>query len=79
MAGGTGEQKSLEQTPTWTVAVVCTVFVIASLLVERLIHRLGQVLRCSIARRCVGAGPVRHVHKLCRLSQPLVPPVAAVF
>lgn len=42
MAGGTGEQKSLEQTPTWTVAVVCTVFVIASLLVERLIHRLGQ-------------------------------------
>ncbi|KAG0581803.1 hypothetical protein M758_3G010600 [Ceratodon purpureus] len=42
MAEGGGESKSLEQTPTWAVAVVCTVFVVASLLLERAIHRLGK-------------------------------------
>lgn len=44
MAGG-GEQKSLEQTPTWAVAAVCTVFVVASLLVERVLKYMGNV--CS--------------------------------
>lgn len=39
----TEEQKSLEQTPTWAVATVCTVFVVASLLLERGIHALGRV------------------------------------
>jgi hypothetical protein len=42
MASGEME-KSLEQTPTWAVALVCTVFVVASLLVERGLHNLGQV------------------------------------
>lgn len=44
MAGG-GEQKSLEQTPTWAVAAVCTVFVVASLLVERVLKYMGNYLR----------------------------------
>jgi hypothetical protein len=42
MAGGEAE-KSLEQTPTWAVASVCTVFVVCSLLVERGIFSFGRV------------------------------------
>ena len=42
MAGGTIE-KSLEQTPTWAVASVCTVFVVCSVLVERGIFSFGRV------------------------------------
>jgi hypothetical protein len=37
------EDRSLEQTPTCVVALVATVFVVASLLLERAIHRLGKV------------------------------------
>ena len=37
------EESTLEYTPTWTVAVVCAIFVIVSLLLERGIHRLGKV------------------------------------
>ncbi|KAG0615345.1 hypothetical protein M758_5G033600 [Ceratodon purpureus] len=44
MAGGESE-KSLEQTPTWAVATVCTVFVVCSLLVERGIFSLGRYLK----------------------------------
>lgn len=36
-------QKSLEQTPTWAVFLVATVFVVASLVVERGIKFLGRV------------------------------------
>lgn len=39
---------SLKYTPTWAVAVVCTIFVTISLLLERGIHRLGKVSQ----RRC---------------------------
>ncbi|KAG0555430.1 hypothetical protein KC19_12G168400 [Ceratodon purpureus] len=51
MTGGGGElEKSLEQTPTWAVALVCTVFVVASLLVERGLHSLGQYFKRSNKR-----------------------------
>ena len=45
MAGGTsgGNERSLEQTPTWAVAVVCSAFVIVSLLIEQAIHHFGTV------------------------------------
>ena len=43
------EEKSLEQTPTWAVALVCTVFVVASLLVERGLNKLGQVMMTSLS------------------------------
>lgn len=43
MAGGGGEGASLEYTPTWVVALVCTVIVAISLLVERLLHFAGKV------------------------------------
>lgn len=36
---------SLKYTPTWAVAVVCTIFVAVSLCLERGIHRLGKTLQ----------------------------------
>ncbi|KAH8972757.1 hypothetical protein BDL97_01G008300 [Sphagnum fallax] len=39
------EERSLEQTPTWAVAAVATVFVLVSLLLERGLHRLGKKLK----------------------------------
>ncbi|XP_027148634.1 MLO protein homolog 1-like [Coffea eugenioides] len=39
--GGAGE-RSLEETPTWAVAIVCAVFVIISFLMELGIHSLGK-------------------------------------
>ena len=41
MAEGGGA--TLEYTPTWVVALVCTVIVAISLLVERLLHYAGKV------------------------------------
>eukprot|EP01018_Ginkgo_biloba_P000697 Gb_12175 [translate_table: standard] len=38
------ESSTLEETPTWAVAVVCLVFVIISLLMEYIIHRVGKKL-----------------------------------
>jgi hypothetical protein len=34
---------TLEYTPTWIVASVCSVIVVISLLFERMLHRLGKV------------------------------------
>ncbi|MFS7903193.1 hypothetical protein Hanom_Chr01g00021111 [Helianthus anomalus] len=47
MAGGEGEGTSLEFTPTWVVAAVCTVIVGISLAVERLLHYTGKKLKES--------------------------------
>lgn len=43
MAGSSG--KSLEQTPTWAVAAVCTVFVVCSLAAERGLFKFGRYLK----------------------------------
>lgn len=43
MAPGEEEMRSLALTPTWSVAVVLTIFVAVSLLVERSIHHLSSV------------------------------------
>ena len=50
MAGGTsgGNERSLEQTPTWAVVVVCSAFVIVSLLIEQAIHHVGTVRFCQL-------------------------------
>ncbi|XP_041000107.1 MLO-like protein 1 isoform X1 [Juglans microcarpa x Juglans regia] len=45
MSGGEGEEATLEYTPTWVVAAVCTVIVAISLAVERLIHFTGKKLQ----------------------------------
>ncbi|XWS28420.1 hypothetical protein CRYUN_Cryun25bG0067300 [Craigia yunnanensis] len=41
MAGGS-EGRSLEETPTWAVAVVCFVLVLISIIIERIIHMIGK-------------------------------------
>lgn len=41
MAGG-GGGRSLEQTPTWAVAVVCFVLVAISILIEHILHLIGK-------------------------------------
>ncbi|XP_064954944.1 MLO-like protein 13 isoform X3 [Musa acuminata AAA Group] len=42
---GPQSHESLEYTPTWVVAAVCTIFVVISLLVERFLHYLGKFLK----------------------------------
>ncbi|KAK6235390.1 hypothetical protein SCA6_010727 [Theobroma cacao] len=44
MAGG-GGGRSLEETPTWAVAVVCFVLVLISIIIEHIIHMIGKWLR----------------------------------
>ncbi|KAK7287284.1 hypothetical protein RIF29_00492 [Crotalaria pallida] len=43
--GGEGEGTTLEFTPTWVVAVVCTVIVAVSLAAERFLHYGGKFLK----------------------------------
>ncbi|KAG8070159.1 hypothetical protein GUJ93_ZPchr0006g41856 [Zizania palustris] len=40
-----GEEQSLALTPTWVVAGVCLIIVAISLAAERLLHRLGKLLK----------------------------------
>ncbi|OVA18109.1 Mlo-related protein [Macleaya cordata] len=42
MAGGGGTGRSLEQTPTWAVAVVCFALVVISIIIEHIIHLIGK-------------------------------------
>ncbi|XP_061372795.1 MLO protein homolog 1-like [Gastrolobium bilobum] len=42
MAGAASGERTLQETPTWAVAVVCTVFVIFSILIEHGINSLGK-------------------------------------
>ncbi|KAJ3683213.1 hypothetical protein LUZ60_013440 [Juncus effusus] len=43
--GMEGEEIKLEYTPTWIVAGVCSLIIFVSIVVERLLHRLGKVLK----------------------------------
>lgn len=43
MAAGAPGERTLMETPTWAVALVCAVFVIISTLIEYAIHSLGKV------------------------------------
>ncbi|KAK7261383.1 hypothetical protein RIF29_27692 [Crotalaria pallida] len=44
MSGGSGG-RSLEQTPTWAVAVVCFVLLLISILIEHIFHLIGKWLK----------------------------------
>ena len=37
------KERSLEETPTWAVAVVCFVLVAISIIIEHVIHLIGKV------------------------------------
>ncbi|EPS68712.1 hypothetical protein M569_06056, partial [Genlisea aurea] len=43
MAGGGGQ--SLEETPTWAVAIVCFVLVAISIVIEHILHLIGEWLK----------------------------------
>lgn len=45
MASEASSEGTLEYTPTWVLAVVCTVIIVISLTVERLLHHLGKFLK----------------------------------
>ncbi|XP_038972433.1 MLO protein homolog 1-like [Phoenix dactylifera] len=45
MAGGNPADRSLEDTPTWAVALVCAVMVIISMMMEHAIHKLGKLFQ----------------------------------
>ncbi|KAL0436885.1 UNVERIFIED_CONTAM: MLO-like protein 6 [Sesamum radiatum] len=49
MAGASGG-RSLEQTPTWAVAVVCFVLVAISIVIEHIIHLIGKWLKSKHKR-----------------------------
>lgn len=36
-------ERQLNQTPTWAVAGVCTFFIVVSVVLEKLIHKVGTV------------------------------------
>ncbi|KAK1262682.1 MLO-like protein 10 [Acorus gramineus] len=43
MAGGAGlESRNLDQTPTWAVSAVCAVIIIISIVLEKILHRVGE-------------------------------------
>jgi len=39
-----GEERSLEETPTWAVSVFCFFFLLISLIIEGSLHKLSEVL-----------------------------------
>ncbi|KAE9445125.1 hypothetical protein C3L33_22978, partial [Rhododendron williamsianum] len=59
MAGGGG--RSLEQTPTWAVAVVCFVLVAVSIVIEYIIHLIGKWLKRKHKRALYEALEKGHV------------------
>lgn len=50
MAGAGG--RSLEQTPTWAVAIVCFVLVAISIVIEHVIHLIGEVKKIIKLHAC---------------------------
>jgi len=38
-----GSSKDLDQTPTWAVGCVCTVFILVSFILEKSLHKIGTV------------------------------------
>lgn len=45
VSGGSGSQtRELTQTPTWAVAIVCAAFIFISLVLEKLLHKIGTWL-----------------------------------
>ena len=51
------EERSLTETPTWAVAVVCFVLLAVSILIEHIIHLIGSVsveIKCHISQQIEG-------------------------
>jgi hypothetical protein len=46
--GGGGNTRELDQTPTWAVASVCGVIVLISILLEKGLHKVGEVRHVAL-------------------------------
>ncbi|KAI6698980.1 hypothetical protein NL676_019099 [Syzygium grande] len=55
MAVAVGDEKSLEYTPTWVVALVCLSIVFISIAVDRFYHYAGQHLKMPKSWPLIGA------------------------
>lgn len=53
MAGPVAGERSLEDTATWAVALVCAVFVIVSFILEHGLESLTKVRLFSLSESCV--------------------------
>lgn len=42
--GGSESARELDQTPTWAVALVSAVIIIISILLEKTLHKFGEVI-----------------------------------
>ncbi|KAG6599090.1 MLO-like protein 5, partial [Cucurbita argyrosperma subsp. sororia] len=42
--GGGAQSRELDQTPTWAVAAVCAVIILISIILEKVLHRVGEAL-----------------------------------
>lgn len=45
MSGGEEDPaaRALDQTPTWAVALVCAIIILISILLEKVLHAVGEV------------------------------------
>lgn len=43
-AEGGSASRELDQTPTWAVASVCAVIILISILLEKALHHIGEVM-----------------------------------
>lgn len=41
--GGGAQSRELDQTPTWAVSAVCAVIILISIILEKVLHRVGEV------------------------------------
>lgn len=64
MAGGSSPSaRELDQTPTWAVGLVCAVIVIISILLEKVLHHIGEVIINSIFNfSCEYDSSYKHSH-----------------
>lgn len=52
MAGGeaVAGAKELDQTPTWAVSAVCAVIILISILLEKVLHFIAEVMNLNMKR-----------------------------
>ncbi|XP_022999674.1 MLO-like protein 9 [Cucurbita maxima] len=43
--GGGAQSRELDQTPTWAVAAVCAVIILISIILEKVLHRVGEIFQ----------------------------------
>lgn len=63
--GGAEGPRQLDQTPTWAVSTVCGVIILISIVLELMIHKIGQVKKNENSSTFLR---ITHSHGLCLRS-----------